>query len=45
MELLWIISATQSWMPQMKNVIQAAKAAHVHHFISTLPDGYRMIFK
>ena len=26
-----------------EEVIQAAKAAHVHHFISTLPDGYRMI--
>ena len=26
-----------------EEVIQAAKAAHVHHFISTLPDGYQMI--
>ena len=24
-------------------VIKAAKTAHVHHFISTLPDGYNMI--
>ncbi|MDF2539415.1 MAG: putative rane protein [Herbinix sp.] len=24
-------------------VIKAAKAAHVHHFISTLPDGYKMV--
>lgn len=24
-------------------VIQAARAAHVHHFISTLPDGYQMV--
>ncbi len=24
-------------------VIKAARAAHVHHFISTLPDGYQMI--
>lgn len=24
-------------------VIQAAKAAHVHHFITTLPDGYNMV--
>jgi ATP-binding cassette subfamily B protein len=23
-------------------VMKAAKAAHVHHFISTLPDGYNM---
>ncbi len=26
-----------------EEVIQAAKAAHVHHFISTLPDGYQMV--
>lgn len=26
-----------------KEVFKAAKAAHVHHFISTLPDGYQMI--
>lgn len=26
-----------------EEVIKAAKAAHVHHFISTLPDGYQMI--
>ncbi len=26
-----------------EEVIHAAKAAHVHHFISTLPDGYKMI--
>ncbi len=26
-----------------EEVIKAAKAAHVHHFISTLPDGYNMI--
>jgi ATP-binding cassette subfamily B protein len=26
-----------------EEVIRAAKAAHVHHFISTLPDGYQMI--
>lgn len=26
-----------------EEVIQAAKAAHVHHFISTLPDGYNMV--
>jgi ABC-type multidrug transport system, ATPase and permease components len=25
------------------DVIKAAKAAHVHHFISTLPDGYNMV--
>ncbi|MGE5676572.1 MAG: ABC transporter ATP-binding protein, partial [Pseudomonadota bacterium] len=24
-------------------VIQAAKAAHAHHFIKTLPEGYRMV--
>ncbi len=26
-----------------EEVINAAKAAHVHHFISTLPDGYKMV--
>ena len=26
-----------------EEVIEAAKAAHVHHFIKTLPDGYNMI--
>lgn len=26
-----------------EEVIQAAKAAHVHRFISTLPDGYKMV--
>lgn len=26
-----------------EEVIRAAKAAHVHHFISTLPDGYSMV--
>ncbi len=26
-----------------EEVIAAAKAAHAHHFISTLPDGYHMI--
>lgn len=26
-----------------EEVIQAAKAAHVHHFIMTLPDGYNMV--
>jgi ATP-binding cassette subfamily B multidrug efflux pump len=26
-----------------EEVIQAAKSAHVHHFISTLPDGYQML--
>lgn len=26
-----------------EQVIEAAKAAHVHHFIKTLPDGYNMI--
>ena len=26
-----------------EQVIEAAKAAHVHHFIKTLPDGYDMI--
>jgi ATP-binding cassette subfamily B protein len=26
-----------------EEVIKAAKAAHVHHFISTLPDGYHMV--
>jgi ATP-binding cassette subfamily B protein len=26
-----------------EEVIKAAKAAHVHHFISTLPDGYKMV--
>ncbi len=25
-----------------EEVIEAAKAAHAHHFISTLPDGYQM---
>ncbi len=25
-----------------EEVIEAAKAAHVHHFIKTLPDGYKM---
>jgi len=26
-----------------EEVIQAAKAAHAHHFIKTLPDGYNMV--
>ena len=26
-----------------EQVIEAAKAAHVHHFIKTLPDGYNMV--
>lgn len=26
-----------------EQVIEAAKAAHVHHFVKTLPDGYDMI--
>jgi len=26
-----------------EEVIKAARAAHVHHFISTLPDGYQMV--
>lgn len=26
-----------------EEVIAAAKAAHAHHFISTLPDGYQMV--
>ena len=26
-----------------EEVIQAAKAAHAHHFIRTLPDGYKMV--
>lgn len=26
-----------------EEVIQAAKAAHVHHFVRTLPDGYNMV--
>lgn len=26
-----------------EEVIEAAKAAHVHHFIKTLPDGYNMV--
>jgi len=26
-----------------EEVIDAAKAAHAHHFISTLPDGYNMV--
>ena len=26
-----------------EEVIKASKAAHVHHFISTLPDGYKMV--
>lgn len=26
-----------------EEVIAAAKAAHVHHFIQTLPDGYQMV--
>lgn len=26
-----------------EEVIQAAKAAHVHHFVKTLPDGYNMV--
>ncbi|MCI6277877.1 MAG: ABC transporter ATP-binding protein/permease [Clostridium sp.] len=25
-----------------EEVIEAAKAAHVHHFVKTLPDGYKM---
>ncbi|MDU3352134.1 MAG: ATP-binding cassette domain-containing protein, partial [Clostridium sp.] len=25
-----------------EEVIEAAKAAHVHHFVKTLPDGYNM---
>ena len=28
-----------------EEVIEAAKAAHVHHFIKTLPDGYNMVVK
>ncbi len=27
----------------MEEVIEAAKAAHVHHFIKTLPKGYNSI--
>ena len=26
-----------------EEIIEAAKAAHVHHYITTLPDGYNMI--
>jgi ATP-binding cassette subfamily B protein len=26
-----------------EDVIEAAKAAHIHHFINTLPDGYDMV--
>ncbi len=26
-----------------EEVIEAAKAAHVHHFVQTLPDGYQMV--
>lgn len=26
-----------------EEIIEAAKAAHVHHFIKTLPDGYNML--
>lgn len=26
-----------------EEVIKAAKAAHVHHFVNTLPDGYNMV--
>ena len=26
-----------------EEVIEAAKAAHVHHFVKTLPDGYNML--
>ncbi|MDF2611260.1 MAG: transporter related [Lachnospiraceae bacterium] len=26
-----------------QEVIEAARAAHAHHFISTLPDGYQMV--
>lgn len=26
-----------------EEVIRAAKAAHVHHFVNTLPDGYNMV--
>jgi len=26
-----------------EEVIEAAKAAHVHHFVKTLPDGYNMV--
>ena len=29
-------------MPLMKKLREAAKAAHVHSFIKTLPDGYNM---
>ena len=28
---------------QLTEVIEAAKAAHVHHFIKTLPNSYDMV--
>ncbi|MGO0916342.1 hypothetical protein ACTPEM_24670, partial [Clostridioides difficile] len=28
--------------PTKEEIIQAAKVANVHHFITTLPDGYNM---
>lgn len=35
----------QIWKPDAtdEDVIEAAKAAHVHHFIQTLPKGYDMV--
>ena len=30
-------------MLQMSEVIEAAKAAHVHHFIKTLSNGYNAV--
>ena len=31
-----------AWDATDEEVIEAAKAAHVHHFIQTLPGGYQM---
>ena len=45
----WLFSA-RSWKTSIwtldasdKEVIEAAKSAHVHRFIKTLPDGYNMM--
>ena len=36
------ISVMEDWMPHDEEVIAAAKAAHAHRFIQTLPGGYDM---
>ena len=40
MELLRIISNMEKTDATDTEIIEAAKAAHVHHFIKTLPKGY-----